>query len=58
MVVVRVGAQMIGELADAGCENGDLDFWRASILIVPRKVLDDGLFFLCFECHGLLPSNG
>jgi len=48
-VIVRVGAQVLGKLLDSPGENGDLDFRRTGIGIVPGIVRDQ--FCFVFLCH-------
>ena len=46
-----VYTQMIGQLVDAGGQNGDLDFGRTGVALVVSILQDDlGLLFLLDHC--------
>src|SRR3990167_1858991 len=57
VMILRVGLEVLGEIADAFAENGDLNFRRAGVGIV-RAVRRDELGLAVFiECHECLPPR-
>lgn len=49
MVVMRVGFDMLVEVVDAGCQNGNLYLRRTGVALMGGIFFDDSLFF--FLCH-------
>lgn len=50
--VLAVGAQVIGEVVDAGAQKSDLDVGRTGVRIVRLVVANDRLLIDCFAmCH-------
>lgn len=54
VMVVVVGAQMLGERVDTGGQNGDLNLGRTGVAFV-RMVLFDDLLLNFFLHHGFVP---
>ena len=53
VVVVLVYAQMVGQLVDAGSQDGNLNFGRAGVALVSR-ILQDNLGLLFLLNHGII----